>query len=194
MRKLMLVAPLALAILAVPAFAGHECCDKAAASDGWCKNCSVGYAFGVPVQMAKLHGALVGVPVSDKCPGCVKADKTNGKCDHCKVAVTSGKAYRSPYAFAVARGKKLDTNNIKCQGCAKGAKSGEYTWCDGCSVGIVSGYAFDDKGQYEEAVEAIIIIKNASDAKCEVCAVGMVTDGNCENCKVAFKDGKVSKT
>lgn len=196
MKRVLVAAFLVAGIMVVPVVAGegHACCKKAEAKNGWCKNCSVGFAFGVPIQMAKLHGALIGIPAGDKCPGCTKAAKDNGTCTHCKVAFAGGHAFKSPYARSIALGEKLDAEKITCKGCAKGADGGTHGWCDDCKVGIVSGYAFKDKADYEKAVGALTVIKNASEAKCEPCAVGMVTDGTCQHCKVSYQNGKVSQT
>ena len=48
---------------------------------------------------------------------------------------------------------------------------------------------------YDSALVAFDVIKKAvkTSAHCEKCAVAMVSDGKCGECKVSFKDGKPSK-
>ena len=182
---------LAAAWVSAPALAGPPCCDQAKAKDGWYTGHEMGFAYGVPLKGKALYEALTAKPAGElKCEGCKKAAETNGWCSHCKVAVAHGKLYRSPYAHAIALGNKLDPTGIKCPQCAKTAKAGEHGWCEGCQAGLVAGYGFKSKEDYDRAVKAFQIIKTAAASKCEACAVGMVTDGKCDHCKVTFKDGK----
>jgi hypothetical protein len=38
------------------------------------------------------------------------------------------------------------------------------------------------------------VLRDAAKTKCEGCAIAMVSDGKCDQCKVSFKDGKKTKS
>ena len=63
-------------------------------------------------------------------------------------------------------------------------------FCTGCNVGFVVKRMFNEKEDYEVALAARKTLETAAGSKCESCAVAMVTDGECAQCKVSFKDGK----
>lgn len=191
---LMLVSALAFVGAAAPAMAG-DCkgCDKVARDgEGFC--CGKGIAYGVKLTSKKLHTALVGSKYDGneiKCPGCKHAIETNGKCEHCKLAVANGRFFHSPVAHTLAKGKLVSAKEASS---CKGSKEGhaENGFCEGCGVGFVAGRMFKGEEDYKAALAAHKILAKAAlaSAKCEDCAVAMVTDGTCESCKVKFKHGK----
>lgn len=185
----------AVAGMATPVFAACPGCAKVAkAGDGFC--CDKGTVFGTDLTSKKLYTALAGkVVVADSakkggCPTC----KTSTNCDACRVA--SGKRYASTVAYTLAKGKVLSAEKMAgsahgCPGCTTAfKKSGK---CDKCAVGFVGGRKYAAK-DYDAAVAAHAVLVKAVETAghCEKCAVAMVTDGRCEECKVQFKDGKVA--
>lgn len=186
---------------AAPALAdGCKGCQKVATSgEGFC--CGKGKAFGVALKSEKLHAALVGQKIdaamAAKCPckDCKKALKNNGKCDHCKLV--AGKMYQSSVSYALAKGAPMSAELVvacpeRCKRCKAAFK--ESGRCDKCGVGFAAGRMYDNAEDYEAALVAYKTLTKAAEvaAKCESCAVAMVTDGKCEHCKVSFKDGSVA--
>lgn len=184
-----------------PAVAGDYDCKGCAkiksAGEGFCAHCKSGKIFGLKVSSQKLFDSLAGSSAymekvkSSKCSGCKDAAKTNGACEHCNVYVASGKVYKNRFAHALARGTLVDHSATKkCPGCVKAAKSGGF--CSGCDVGVVADRTFKTRGLYDSAVKAFETVKAAikDAAHCEACSTARISDGKCEHCKVAFKDGK----
>lgn len=193
---LTLVASVALFGAAVPAMAGgcSGCAKVAKSDDGFC--CGKGKAFGVKVSSKKLYAALAGHKIDAKdikCPGCKKAAKTNGSCEHCGVAAANGKFYHSKVSYVLAKGKPMSAKEAgHCSGCVSAHKSNAF--CAGCNAGFVAGRVFRGKDVHQAALAAFKTLTKAAEAatKCEACAVAMVTDGKCAHCNVAFKDGKMA--
>lgn len=184
---------LAFAGAANPALAGCKGCDKVAKSgEGFC--CGKGKIYGVELTSKKLFKALEGHSINKsemKCAGCKKAAETNGKCEHCNVSITNGKAFHSNVSYVLAKGIPVSAEKAAaCGGCKTAHKDNGF--CTGCSVGFVAGRLFADKDSYNAAKAALTTLVKAATAstKCAACAVAMVTDGECEHCKVSFKDGK----
>lgn len=157
--------------------------------------------FGIEIKSEKLRKALAGFEMDEskiRCPGCKAAMKTDGRCEHCHVSMAHGKAYRSPVAYALAKGKPVTEEQVKscpekCDECVKAY--GENGFCKGCGVGFVAGRMFSNEEDYDAAKAAYATLTRAVKASdsCEGCAVAMVTDGTCDQCKVDFKDGKLVK-
>lgn len=194
-RKMFVLAGMAVVFgVGAPAMAGGcKGCDKVAkAGDGFC--CGKGKAFGVELTSKKLHDALAGKKMDAygvECAGCKSALKTNGKCDHCKVAAADGKMYHSMVAHAIAKGKPYTAEKAAHCGSCKTA-FGADGFCTGCNAGFVAGRMFTDKESYDGAKTALMTLVKAvaTSQKCATCAVAMVTDGTCSHCKASFKDGK----
>ncbi|MGE3181900.1 MAG: hypothetical protein AB7N71_09735 [Phycisphaerae bacterium] len=184
--------------LANHAFAGdhaHACCEKASANNAWCSGCKVGFFDGEKMTCNNLHTALAGMKVDAakaQCDGCKKAIASNGTCDHCKVSVADGVAYKSPVAYALMVGTPMEAEKAAamCKDCGAACKSGG--WCSECKVGFVAGRMYKGEEQYKAAKDAHQTLVNAIKAcdKCEGCAVAMVTNGTCAQCKVSFENGK----
>lgn len=187
------------AVCVVLAVASHayaqQCtCSTAKVQNGWCGDCKVGYVDAVKVKSHALFDALAGAEVKAdeiKCASCKKAHASAGYCPDCRVGYVGKKKYTSRVAYVLAKGERMDPAGITCDGCKKNAA--DHGWCDSCKVGMVGNVAFKDKKAYDEAVEARRILTAAAESKCEKCAVAMVTDGECQECKVAYKDGKKTK-
>ena len=184
-----------------PALAGDYGCKGCAkiksTGEGFCSGCKSGKIFGLKLASQKLFDSLAGSSSSldkvrgSKCQGCKKAAKTDGGCEHCGVYVAAGKVYTNRFAHALALGKQIDHSIKKeCPGCAKAVKTSGF--CSGCDVGVVADRTYKTRGFYDAAVKAYETVKAAiKDAThCEACSTARVSDCKCENCKVAFKDGK----
>ncbi|MFN0137335.1 MAG: hypothetical protein ACKVS9_14625 [Phycisphaerae bacterium] len=179
-------------LVASIAHAGGECCKKAAAADAWCGDCKVGFVAGEEMKSQKLHDAMKGTEVKEapKCADCKGMAEKGGWCSKCNVGLVGGKSYKSKFAFVLARGMRVAVADVKCDACKKNL--GGHGWCDACKAGVVGNEVFKDKAQYDEAVKAHEVLETAikASAKCDGCAVAMVSDGKCEPCKASFKDGK----
>ncbi|MGD2109434.1 MAG: hypothetical protein PVI86_08585 [Phycisphaerae bacterium] len=192
-QRIMMLGAAVLILAAVPAAqAGCPGCDKIAKTGhGFC--CGKGKVFGVSLTSKKLFKSLEGQEIDPSkihCPGCKKAYKTNGKCEHCNVEVANGKLYHSWVSHSLAVGKQVDAKKAAyCGGCKKAYE--ENGRCDHCSVGFVAGRMFKDTDMYKHAVAALTTLSKAAEAAghCESCAIAMVTNGTCEKCNVSFKDG-----
>ena len=173
-----------------------ECtCGIAKVENGWCDDCKVGYVAGVKIKSDALFKSLEGHEVDDakiKCPSCKKAHEAGGLCESCKTGFADGKAYHSWVAYRLASGKFKRVADIKCLGCRKATK--ESGWCDGCGVGYVAHRKYAGKKDYEQAVQAQKVLRLAAASKCETCALAMVSDGECAQCKVKYANGEESKT
>lgn len=184
---------------------GCQGCDKIKeAGYGFCDRCDKGTIFGVKLKSKDLYTVLAGFEegadalAKSSCDGCQKAAKTNGFCKSCGIGIADKHLYMSKFAHAIARGKSIHTaptsEYIKaCSGCTKNAD--DHGFCKGCDRGIVAERAHDSKSFYDSALVAYDVIKKAvkTSAKCEKCAVAMVSDGKCGECKVSFKDGEPIK-
>lgn len=179
---------------AMPAM-GSDCkgCKKVAKrGEGFC--CGKGKAFGVELSSKKLYTALAGQPVNTakmECAGCKIAAKTNGRCSHCNIGIVNGKAFHSTVSYQLAKGIRVTAEKAAgCSGCKTAHKSNGR--CKECNVGFVGGRKFKNTDDYQAALLAYKTLMAAAEKaeKCEACAVAMVTDGECANCKVKFKNGK----
>ena len=194
-RNVMVMAcALALACTASPAIAGCKGCDKVAKSGaGFC--CGKGKMFGVELTSKKLYTALAGKTLEkDKiqCEGCKKAAEINGRCEHCKVSIANGKAFRSQVSYSLAKGTPVSADKAaSCGGCKIAQKDSGF--CTGCSLGFVAGRIFSDQKVYDAAKTAFATLVKAASAatKCVGCAIAMVTDGKCPSCNLSFENGKV---
>ncbi|MCH7994846.1 MAG: hypothetical protein IIB57_10455 [Planctomycetes bacterium] len=173
-----------------------ECtCGIAKVENGWCGDCKVGYVAGVKIKSDALFESLLGHEVDEakiKCPSCKKAHDAGGLCESCKTGFVEGKAYHSWVGYRLASGKFKHTADIKCPGCRKAAEGAG--WCDGCAVGYVAHRKYTDRKDHEQAVHAQKVLRLATASKCETCAIAMVSDGECAQCKVKFTNGEKSKT
>lgn len=176
-----------------------ECAAFAKGGDGFCTKCGHGKALGFDVVSKDIFAALAGTPVDAakmQCDGCKAAMEANGICKKCGVGIANGKAYKSMFAYRLAKGLPAQPSMVEgkdaCPGCKTAFKDNGF--CTSCNAGFVQGRMYLDKKEYEGAKSAMATITAALDAgkKCEGCAAAMLTDGTCAKCKVSFKDGKKS--
>lgn len=202
-RFIILAAILAIVGVVNPGLAGDgeegatcTCSSVTPISVSWCGHCSSGKAFGQTIKSQKLIAALSGTPVKEgevKCPSCEKALKEGGNCTHCKLAFHNGRSYKSEVAAALAKGVVVTADRIDCDRCKANFLKGK-GFCKSCEGGIVAGMMFHKK-DYTDAKKAERILASAVEAsgKCEACAVAMLTDGQCAQCKVSFNKGRPTK-
>lgn len=200
---------LVVAASAATAWADCTCAKDKAAGNGWCSDCKEGYVDGIEIKNKKLYDTLQGTTVSadqvkkSGCGACEKAYAGNSTCDACHVSFASGKMYKSAHAAHLAAGTRVTKDTPMCAACKAACekegleKMAQGTgWCDQCKAGFVHGVRYDSKEAFESAKKSYAIVSNAAQAssKCEGCAIAMVTDGECEHCKVSFKNGEMAKT
>ncbi len=179
-----------------PAIAGDckGCKIVAKKGEGFCGGCNKGKAFGVELTSRKLYDQLAGHSVDIekmKCSGCKHAAATGGRCSHCNVGIVNGKAYASTVAHTLAKGMTVNVEKAaKCGGCKTAIK--DQGRCSACDVGFVAGRAFSGEDAYKAAKAAYAtLVKAVGMAKdCASCAIALVTDGECKDCKIKFKDGQ----
>lgn len=197
LQRMLMLGAAALFAAAVPAAqAGCPGCEKVV-KKGEGFHCGKGKVFGVRLTSEKLYKALEGHKADSEkiqCPGCKKAFKTDGKCEHCKLAAANGQMYRSWVSHTLAKGTPIEAKKAAvCGGCKTAHK--ENGRCEHCNVGFVAGRMFKDTEVYKHALVAFKTLNKATQTaeKCDVCAVAMVTNASCDKCKVEFKDGKLVK-
>jgi len=163
--------------------------------EGWCTTCNKGMMYGCELASKKLYDTLAGESADAAkitCPTCKTAMGSNGVCETCKVGFTSGKMYKAMCSYKLAMGKPSTAEQAAhCPGCKAGYEKNGY--CSGCDMGYVAHRGFQGKDSYDGAVKAHSVIAKACKTKCEGCAVAMVTDGTCEQCKMTYKNGEVVK-
>lgn len=141
---------------------------------------------------------------SHDCSTCKDMEKSgNGWCEHCKMGMVahvmakSEKLYKamkdSTFAKTLAAGMEVKASDIKCADCKKMVEGHKDGFCKKCDGGLVMGHFFKGKEGYEKAEHAMKVMTDASKARCGGCATAMVSDGKCDHCKVAYKDGKKTK-
>jgi len=175
---------------------GCKCCvDKAKAGTGFC--CGSGLVFGVQTKSKALYEAMAGKKVDTAtwpCGDCKKALAAGGECASCKVYAADGQLYRSPVAASLAKGNLVPEGSsaTECSACKDALKDNGF--CDKCGVGFVANRVYASKDDWKAAQKAHTTLTSAAaaSAKCDTCAVAMVTDGSCGPCNVSFKDGKMA--
>ncbi len=186
-----------LVFLGTVATAGFpECkCADAKLKGGWCPACKVGYLASIRIESKLLyeeldaHGHDID-PASIKCPTCRKAIETNGYCESCRMGFVGKQAYLSRLAYHLAKGRATDPSKILCPVCKKNAE--KYGWCDACKTGMVANVAITDRPDFDIAVKAYELVALAAQTakRCEMCAVAMIYDSRCYDCKISYKDGQ----
>lgn len=138
------------------------------------------------------------------CSTCKDMEKSgSGWCDHCKMGMVAHimakteKLYKamkdSSFAKTLASGMEVKASDIKCDGCKKMVEGHKDGFCKKCDGGLVMGHFYKGKDGFEKAEHAMKVMMDASKARCAGCATAMVSDGKCDHCKVAYKDGKKTK-
>ena len=199
-KIIVLLGVTAFAGLGARAIAGDGCAGATASAESKDKFADgKGQVFGVELSSQKLFDSLTGLSVEEdkiQCPGCSKAYKNQGRCEHCKVFAANGKFYKSPVSYALAKGtpvtaEMMASSSHKCPECETAHK--ENGRCEHCKVSFVAGRLFKSEDAYKVALAAYDLLKRAVKAvsSCEDCAVAMVMDGKCADCKVKFENGKM---
>lgn len=179
-----------------PAVKASACtCATIKQTDGWCERCKTGYLAGVKIESASFFEALDAHghdidPTLLRCEQCKKHFAAHGYCDQCKAGFVRKQAYFSKLTYYLARGEVKDARSIHCPVCRKNnEKPG---WCDVCRVGMVGFHAYGDKQEFKHAARVWEILISAIDLakECLSCALAMINDGTCLQCKASFKDGR----
>ena len=170
-------------------------CAAAKRDNEWCKHCNVGYVASVKIPSKLLfeeidaHGHDI-QPESFKCKSCQAALRSDGYCLKCRIGFVRKQAYLSLLTYQLAKGKKKNPDTFACAACKKHATG--YGWCDTCKRGMVGNVAITDAADYAKATKAydLLILAVRTLARCELCAVAIILDGWCGDCKVSYRDGK----
>jgi hypothetical protein len=170
-------------------------CRDARGAGGWCAVHQVGYLGGVRITSTWLydtmdaHGHEVD-PATFPCPACRRAIEEHGFCREHRVGFVQGKAYFSILTHHLAKGEVRQVEGIPCRRCRRNARS--HGWCRRCGVGMVGSIALRSRREFEEAVQAVGVLRAASAtaARCHHCAAAMVTDTQCPFCRIRYRSGK----
>lgn len=170
-------------------------CAVALESSGWCEAHGVGYVASVEIPSRKLyealdaHGHTVQLDTFT-CESCKKAIASGGFCEQHRVGFVRDQAYFSRLTYELARGKPRDPAGMTCPICKKNAE--DHGWCDSCKLGMVGNVEIQDREAYRRVEHALDILDLAigAAARCEDCAVAMVTDTKCPLCKIAYRAGR----
>ena len=177
--------------------AGVECtCTTTRATNGWCPVHAFGYVGGVKVtsrwlyEAADAHGHQVDTSTFS-CERCKDAIATNGFCSAHRIGFVNKLAYFSRLTYELAKGEIRPVRSIACATCRKNSES--FGWCARSKVGMVGEVAIRNRDDFDQAVEAlrIFIVANATAARCDRCAVAIITDTECPLHGIKYKDGKL---
>ncbi|HET9481416.1 MAG TPA: hypothetical protein VFP98_06660 [Candidatus Polarisedimenticolia bacterium] len=201
-----LTAPLPLAAMpeeprqaapAAPVQAGQAACTCEAArlDTGWCERHGVGYVASIPIRSRLLyetldaHGHTLD-PDAFTCEICRVAIRTDGFCEKDRIGFVRTQAYFSRLTYELARGERLPPGTIDCPACRKNAES--LGWCERCRVGMIGSVHAKDRLAYDKASAAVVILVAANEtaARCEECAVAMITDSLCARHRISYREGK----
>lgn len=124
------------------------------------------------------------------CPTCKQAIAEDGFCTKCRIGFLHKQAYFSRLTYELAHGEPVDVDKLTCPICKENSK--HYGWCDKCKVGMVGNVKLKDRKNYDAALRPfdVMLIANEAGARCEMCALAIVTDTHCFVCKIDYKDGK----
>lgn len=203
-----MAAGLAMAALLSAAWTECLCAAAKASGSGWCADCKMGYAFGQKTRSRSVYDTLQGRLMSEEdmkkcdCAACKTAYAKDGACEACHVRFVHHTMYSSNVAAALAVGEPVGKDTAMCAKCkAAVEKNGlekmaqQSGWCDGCKAGFVAGRKYATKEAFDAAKKALGLVRSAIEAAdhCEGCAVAILTDGKCDDCKVSFKNGEMVK-
>ena len=180
---------------AAPPASAPCACATALVTNGWCERHEVGYVAGVVIKSKMLyetldaHGHVLDL-TTFVCPMCRKAIETDGFCEDHKIGFVAKQAYFSRLTYELARGKPVDPAMIPCAACRSNTKS--HGWCEKHKVGMAGRVAITDHDAYLRTLKAIGILEiaNKMAARCEGCAVAIVTNSFCPNHRIRYRDGK----
>lgn len=174
-------------------------CAVARLSNQWCEACRVGYVVGVRIESRLLfdgmdaHGHTVEIDKVE-CPACQAAMKSDSFCDACRIGWVSTQAYFSRLTYHLGKGRSMDVPRMTCAACRKNAE--KYGWCDACGVGMVGYVALKARSDFDGACRGYDLMLAAIDTsrRCDRCAIAQITDTECPNCRITYKDGQAVAT
>ena len=195
MLQLLLYAVLFVGGAAESVTPGTCSCAHALEHGGWCDVHEVGFVGAVEVtshflfEALDAHGHAVD-PSTFDCPSCRKAIETNGFCPEHRIGFLEQQAYFSRLTYELARGKRVAAGEVACPVCRKHMAS--RGWCPACGIGRVGPVALGDRSTFDAVDRALGLVEAANRvaARCEHCAVAMVTDTTCPVCGIRYEDGK----
>jgi hypothetical protein len=172
-------------------------CAQARLENKWCDACKIGYVAGVPIKSKLLfegldaHGHTV-VLSTFTCSSCKSAIAEQGFCEKCRTGFLGNQAYFSRLTYELAHGRSVTAESLSCPVCRK--NHGNHNWCDKCRLGIVGNTVLNDRRNFDAAVRPyeIMLVANDAAARCEMCALAIITDTRCFVCKLDYKDGKAA--
>lgn len=169
-------------------------CAAARLADGWCDVHQVGYVAMVRIPSRLVHDALdahghlldLG---TFTCPACRKAIDLDGFCDEHRTGFVRGEAYFSRLTYEMARGERVDPKRIECPVCRRNVD--QPGWCPKDGRGMIGNVAIGDRAAYNRAAASVAVVRAAAAmaARCEGCAVAMVTDTECWRCRITYRNG-----
>jgi len=169
-------------------------CAEARLTDGWCGAHLVGYVAMVRIPSRLVYDALdahghdldLG---TFTCPACRKAIEMDGYCDEHRTGFVRRQAYFSRLTYEMARGARVDPARLDCAACRRYAAS--LGWCARDGRGMIGVVAIRDRAAYDRAAASVAVVRAAAGtvARCEGCAVAMVTDTECWRCRITYRDG-----
>lgn len=198
MRGPIVVLLVLLAAAACAAAAGVESCllcRTAREFNGWCELHATGYVANVPIRSALLyetldaHGHSLDLSTFT-CPSCRRAIETDGFCEEHRIGFLHQQAFFSWLTWELARAEKLPAESLTCATCRRNAA--RHGWCDRCRLGLVGTAAIRDPEEWRRMARTIDLLEAAirETARCEQCALAMVTDTECPVCRITWKEGK----
>ncbi|MCA9256510.1 MAG: hypothetical protein KDA33_12770 [Phycisphaerales bacterium] len=175
---------------------GCATCAQARKVHGWCDACAVGYVAGLPIKSRLLydtmdaHGHQLQVDRMP-CEGCRRLAKTGGFCDANHIGWRNGEAYFSRLTYELSGAYYMAPSQIACRTCRDNADGAG--WCDACGYGMIGRFAIASRADFDAGRRGFERLQKAIElsARCDYCAMAMVTDTDCFRCKTVFKDGEL---
>ena len=169
-------------------------CETAGEQDAWCEQHQVGYLASIPIPSRRLfetmdaHGHDLDLDSFD-CDVCRQGIRNDGFCTEHRVGFVQGKVYFSRLTHVVAQGERKSVADIECPVCRRNAE--DVGWCDTHGIGMIGNVAVRDRRAFEDAVEAVRILRIAIEAaeRCTRCADAIVTDTTCPVCRIRYTGG-----
>lgn len=166
-------------------------CESAMLTNGWCRQCNVGYVAGHLVESALLfetldpHGHEIDLDAL-ACGSCRQAQKHDGFCESCGMGFINGLTYFTALTHALATGDVTRVNDVACPACRVNASGSG--WCADCARGHVGNVSFADRDAYSRAASEFAVLQRAIAhvPTCEICACAMVVYRSCPHCLISY--------
>jgi hypothetical protein len=173
----------------------YDSCLEAALRHGWCRHCNTGYIAGAAIKARILYDGLDAHghdldPSTIHCTKCRTAMGTDGFCETCRIGWINKQAYFSRLTYEVCRGRTVDVAAIACPACRENSK--KYGWCETCGLGMVGNVAISKQDAFRHAARGydIMLLAIEASGRCDACALAIITDTTCPQCRVTYKDGR----